>query len=392
MRKLVALLLATLLLVSCSNGLLGSTGTTTSTNTTTTTKSDNTSEQPSDDHPYDGMSVVFVGDSITYGTGTEKTYHSYLGEMINFSSVSVRGVPGSCFSAKSDYSTANSPLVNRYSDIPDADLIIVFMGTNDYGHETPLGTPSDTTDISFYGALKIVISSIHRQHPASTLVFVTPLHRYGFGTSKILNSKFTYDYLPNGRGFTLGEYVEAIKDVCRKYSVPVIDLFNQCPINPANDVDRNLYFPDGLHPNFDGHRIIAECICEALIDIPKKEYDGSKPDDESEEISMQFGNKFVANFANDSTRASSVINIYLEKGTTVLFKYSETYKWALAKTGNKTSNTYTRYYPNNGWNSDSSYTIAESGYYGLVLVRLDGSPFDFGGADFSSLSDYLEFQ
>lgn len=40
-----------------------------------------------------------------------------------------------------------------------------------------------------------------------------------------------YD-LPNSKGSTLGDFVKAIKDVCGYYGVKVIDLFNECPINP----------------------------------------------------------------------------------------------------------------------------------------------------------------
>lgn len=40
-----------------------------------------------------------------------------------------------------------------------------------------------------------------------------------------------YD-LPNLRGKTLADYSDAIKQVCGYYGIKVIDLFNECPINP----------------------------------------------------------------------------------------------------------------------------------------------------------------
>ena len=163
-----------------------------------------------------GASAVFLGDSITYGTGTDKTYHACIDEMGVFQSVQALGVAGSCISSQSDYGSGNSPFIHRNSSIPDADLIVVFMGTNDYGHETPLGSPLDATDVSFYGALNVIIPGIQAQHPDSQLVFVTPLHRYGFGSSKILGTQFTYDHIANGRGHTLSDYVDAIKVVCAK--------------------------------------------------------------------------------------------------------------------------------------------------------------------------------
>lgn len=58
---------------------------------------------------WSGKSVVFVGDSITAGTGTTKTYCEYLAESMGFGSVTVMGVPGSCMSTTSDYGTTKSP-------------------------------------------------------------------------------------------------------------------------------------------------------------------------------------------------------------------------------------------------------------------------------------------
>lgn len=341
-------------------------------------------------------SVVFVGDSITAGSGTSKTYHAYIGEMGVFQSVTEMGVPGSCISAKSDYGYSNSPLISRYSSIPDSDLIVVFMGTNDYGHETPLGSSSDTTDISFYGALNVVISGIQMQHPDSQLVFVTPLHRYGFGTSKITGAKFTFDSDPNGRGHALADYVAAIKAVCARYSVPVIDLFNQCPINPSNSADKAAYFPDGLHPNAEGHEIIAELILRNLNVIPNQNSNINNPPEatipDTTYDLLQHGNKFVNNYVDDPTRASSVLNIYLEKGQTVKFKGVGKYQWALAKTDSAYSTSYARYYPNNGWNGAGSYTVEVSGYYGLVLLKTDKSEFDFGGLDSDRMYDYFSVE
>jgi lysophospholipase L1-like esterase len=177
------------------------------------------------------------------------------------------GVAGSCVSATSDYGKSNSPLISRYTSIPESDIITIYMGTNDYGHETPMGTISDTEDISFYGALNVIISGIKQAQPNAQLVWITPTHRYGFGTSKILGTKFTYDNLPNGRGYSLNDYVNTIKEVCAKYSVPVIDLFNLSGMDPSLSETRTQYMPDGLHPNAAGHEKIAAIISKELQNI-----------------------------------------------------------------------------------------------------------------------------
>jgi lysophospholipase L1-like esterase len=208
--------------------------------------------------------MVCVGDSITAGSGTTQTYWAMLKEILGLSKMTGMGVGGSCVSAKSDYGTGNSPLINRYKNIPEADLITIFMGTNDWGHETPLGTIEDTTDVSFYGALNVIIPNLMTMHPNSRIIWITPMHRYGFGTSKILGTKFTYDHIANGRGHTLKDYVDAIKDVCERYSIPIIDLYSISGLHPSIAAHKSTYMPDGLHPNKAGHEKMAYLISKWL--------------------------------------------------------------------------------------------------------------------------------
>lgn len=182
---------------------------------------------------WSNRSAVFVGDSITVGSGTSKIYYEYLDESFGFGEITSMGVAGSCISAASDYGQSNSPLINRYQNIPSEDLIVIFMGTNDYGHETPLGCAEDTEDGTFYGALNTIVPALVENHPNSKIVFVTPLHRYGFGTSSILGTAFTSDDIANGVGASLGDYVEALKAVCASNGVSVIDLYTEFTLDPA---------------------------------------------------------------------------------------------------------------------------------------------------------------
>lgn len=62
---------------------------------------------------------------------------------------------------------------------PEADVIVVFGGTNDFGHgDAPLGTMSDRTPYTFYGACHVLIRKLLERYPEAELVFMTPLHRY----------------------------------------------------------------------------------------------------------------------------------------------------------------------------------------------------------------------
>ena len=247
-----------------------------------------------------GKNAVFVGDSITYGIGTTEgsRYWEFLKEDLDLENVNSMGIAGSCISSKSDYGTLNTPLINRYNNIPSADLISIFMGTNDYGHETPLGNINDTTDISFYGALNVIIPALKQKYPTSRIVFITPLHRYGFGTSKIKGEAFTYDNLENGVGYNLGDYVNAIKEVCKKYSVDVIDLYklSENELNPSIPALRESYFPDGLHPNEDGHKMIANILQNILCTMKPIENNNSIISFGDNSTSIKIGNGYATRY------------------------------------------------------------------------------------------------
>lgn len=218
--------------------------------------------------PWAGKNAIFVGDSITYGANCEGSkYWELLKDSLELNSAEGMGVSGSCISSTSDYGTDYEPLTDRYDTIPQADLITIFMGTNDYGHDTPLGTIEDTTDVSFYGALNVIIPALLTNHPDATIVFITPIHRYGYGTNSSTGEAHTFDHIPNGAGHTLGDYVNAILEVCEKYSVPVIDLYSNLDLDPSAEEVREYYMEDGLHPNSAGHRLIADYLNHALTDL-----------------------------------------------------------------------------------------------------------------------------
>ena len=333
-------------------------------------------------NPWSGRSAVFVGDSITAGSGTTKIYYSFLEEALGFGTVTAMGVGGSCISAASDYGTGNQPLINRYQNIPSTDLIVIFMGTNDYGHETPLGSVGDTKDGTFYGALNTIIPALVAKHTSSKIVFVTPLHRYGFGTSKILGTKFTYDNIPNGVGATLGDYVDALKTVCSNNGVSVIDLHTECTLEPSDAAVRATYMPDGLHPNASGHKVIAGILESHLRTYEPVE---SKPVVLPEMIQ---GNKFAS--GNDQPcRASSRINYYLKAGTVITLKNPDAMQWACARTSNESSSNNLGYFPDSQWTDKETAVVAEDGWVGFVFKYRDETKwFDLT----KPLSDYITIE
>lgn len=193
---------------------------------------------------YKNTNVTFVGDSITYGFLVGKSFVDFIIEKNIFKSVSVSAVPGSCVSIRSDRGLIHDPLVTRLKDIPlDSDLVIFFMGTNDYKHDSPLGNMEDQEDISFIGALNYSFKYIKNNIPSAEMMYVLPIRRLDFTG-------------PNSFNLNQLDYNEAIVKVCKKFNVPVFDGYNL--------IDVSEHLVDGLHPTVEGQEIIAEKIIEFL--------------------------------------------------------------------------------------------------------------------------------
>lgn len=135
---------------------------------------------------------------------------------------------------------------------PDADVVVVFGGTNDYGHgDAPFGDFSDRTADTFFGALHVLYTQLLEKYPTAQIAIVTPLHRWA-------------DQQPNSRGKSLSDYVAAIRQVAEYYSLPVLDLYATYGVQPDVPIMAETYMPDGLHPNDAGHIILTRKIAQFI--------------------------------------------------------------------------------------------------------------------------------
>ena len=141
----------------------------------------------------------------------------------------------------------------------DADIVVVFGGTNDFGHgDAPFGEFEDRTVNTFCGAMHVLCQSLIEKYPTQTIVFMTPLHRlYEYRTVNEIG-------LPSK---PLIEYVEMIRRICEYYSLPVLDLYKVSGMQPAVEIIRQTYMPDGLHPCEAGASKIATLLKQFLLNL-----------------------------------------------------------------------------------------------------------------------------
>lgn len=115
------------------------------------------------------------------------------------------------------------------------DIITLFAGTNDFGHS---GTIADMVS-----GMETIINGLYTAYPKVQLVIITPLQR-NFDASQTPTE--TSGLGPNSLGLYLIDYVEKIREVAEKYSIPCLDFYSMGGINANNASVKTL---DGLHPN-----------------------------------------------------------------------------------------------------------------------------------------------
>lgn len=192
-----------------------------------------------------------LGDSITErNVRTVKNYHDYIANWVGCS-VNNYGISGTGWFTPSTNGGTNY-FYNRVASMDaSADLITVFGGTNDWdevGKTLVMGTMGDTNpETSLYGAVNDTITQLITKYPNKTIAVFTPLPRNNNWGNKT-------------GGGTLEQITQAIKDVCNKYSIPVLDLYHQSGIQAFNSDYRLEKLPDGLHLNDLGHYDLAEKI------------------------------------------------------------------------------------------------------------------------------------
>ncbi len=206
-----------------------------------------------------GLKMNVLGDSITEGHGTSDVQHRFttlLEQDLELAVCRNYGIGGTRIARQ------QTPSAEEHWDYdfctrveamdPDADVILVFGGTNDFGHgDAPIGTMEDRTPNTFYGALHTLYTALLNKYPAATIVVATPLHRGNEDN-------------PHGDGFKgdgygpLSLYVSIIREVAAWYSLPVLDLWSVSGMQPRVPVIQEKYIPDALHPNDAGHRVLAD--------------------------------------------------------------------------------------------------------------------------------------
>lgn len=209
-----------------------------------------------------GKKIAFLGDSITVGYGAsspDKVYWKLIeqktgavcrGFGINGTRIArqISPEPGATHDIKH--------FITRIDQIENnTDIIMILGGVNDFAHgDAPIGNMNDRADDTFYGACHLLYSELIKKFPQAEIIVITPLH--------CLNEANASEKSNN-----LLDYVNVIIEVAAEYSLPVIDLYRTSGIQPKIDIQREMFMPDGIHPNDQGNERIAKRITSFLYNL-----------------------------------------------------------------------------------------------------------------------------
>lgn len=211
------------------------------------------------------MKLVTIGDSITVGTYTGPTdrstdsvahpnFSEIVKEKLGCDTLINYACNGISISSTSPV-TPERAIVKQYLNMEDADVVLICGGTNDFGTSVAIGSPTDTEDISFYGAVDILFSGLKKKYPNSEIYIVKPIHRY--------------DESANKAGISLESYRAVLEEKAVQYGLPTIDGF-ELPIDPKLEEHRKRYSRDGVHVNSEGHSLYGEYIYQKILEIRKE--------------------------------------------------------------------------------------------------------------------------
>lgn len=211
----------------------------------------------------ESVRIVALGDSITNGVGL-----AGVGEAETFREIARReltaklGKPVEVVNAGVNGDIAPLAIKRLERDVlaRKPDLVTIMFGGNEAGFYRPETNGfADTPRVEreqFQTALDTLVDRLQAARIAVVLMTCPPMTERYWGMH-------LEPYRKHGINFLVQDYAQAMRDVAADKRVALVDVYRAFDQNP----ERLQYFPDGLHPDARGHRVIADLLVEHLASI-----------------------------------------------------------------------------------------------------------------------------
>ncbi len=230
-------------------------------------------------NPLYNKTAVFDGDSICANATDADGKGSYSGrigrnndmEIKNYAVTGATITKGIYYPGGAERHWVSGNVDTIYANYPNADYIIFEGGANDadtignildsqnipagYGSWTPDDFSGNYDDETFCGAVETIIYKAISYWPKSKIGFVIVMK---MSTGTVFKNYYAY--------------LKTIMDICDKWGVPYINLWDKCPVNPslvscwdstktsAQNIEEGKIYQDGQHPTPTGYDRIYPII------------------------------------------------------------------------------------------------------------------------------------
>lgn len=205
--------------------------------------------------------AVIYGDSISTSDYGKGGYEPYLRQKLGIETVYNHAIGASALT-DGTYCSLIRLLDDSAYLHADADLVILWHGTNDWYWGAPVGIPgsADMEDERTYvGALNHAVRKIRAAAPSALMISMTPLWRFQAPDGCETAAEAWTN--PNRAGAVLWDYSDALLEMSRILCFPVVDLR---ALTGFNEFNYPVYLPDMVHPSDPGYRIISDILCSFL--------------------------------------------------------------------------------------------------------------------------------
>ena len=215
------------------------------------------------------MTIAFLGDSITFGYALEDKacrYSTLVCNTLGAEEIN-HGITGTLVAKAGLSRDDGTAYVDRIDLVLDAEVTVVFGGTNDYfWSDRPIMPPEgECAPEYFFCALHKICRRIKEVRGDRPTLLVTPYPHRGIGNfrgGEHFKDRSEHDTSEvNFNGHVIGDYADAINKVCSEYGIPVLDLYG------TEGFDWRTMTSDGCHPNPAGHKWLADKVTAALKEL-----------------------------------------------------------------------------------------------------------------------------
>lgn len=198
-----------------------------------------------------------MGDSLTARSTlgqNVKNYTDYVSDKLGLISTNY-GHGGSGYRARSNYNEAFYQIADTLDS--DTDLITIFGSFNDVCiNPLNYGTVEDNTTDTTFGCMNITLDKLINNYPNAVIGVIIPTPWGGIN-----------DYSVNKEN--ANNYINGLIEICKKKSIPYLDLYHESNLAPWNENNANLYFhgtseTDTTHPNTLGHKRFSPQIIDFI--------------------------------------------------------------------------------------------------------------------------------